>query len=113
MSRKFDVIVYGSSGYTGIYVVEAIVEYLDKYGKDLFKWAIAGRNEAKLQSALSTSSAYANLPWFSESSTEIIKANAEDSQSLKQMTSQTRLLINCVGPYRYYGDAVVKACIGK
>lgn len=113
MSRKFDIVVYGASGYTGIYVVEEIIKYLDRYGKDLFRWAVAGRDESKLRSSLSTSAAYANVPWFNDSGTEIIQANANDRESLSKMTSQTHLLINCVGPFRQYGDPVVKSCIGK
>jgi len=27
------------------------------------------------------------------------------------MTEQAKILINCVGPYKFYGEPVIKACI--
>jgi short subunit dehydrogenase-like uncharacterized protein len=37
----------------------------------------------------------------------------KDVSSLKQMASQARVVVNCVGPYRLYGEAVVSACIAS
>lgn len=28
-----------------------------------------------------------------------------------EMTSQARIVINAIGPYRFYGESVVKACL--
>ena len=45
--KKFDVVVYGATGYTGKLVVDYMVS---NYGKaENLKWAIAGRSEAKLK----------------------------------------------------------------
>jgi hypothetical protein len=38
-------------------------------------------------------------------------ADVGDEGSLVQMCSQARVVLNCVGPYRFYGEAVVRACI--
>ena len=27
------------------------------------------------------------------------------------MTARAKVIVNCCGPYRFYGEAVVKACI--
>jgi len=46
MSRKFDVIIYGATGFTG----RLVAEYLEnEYGENL-NWAMAGRSEDKLKS---------------------------------------------------------------
>ncbi|CAI0388333.1 unnamed protein product [Linum tenue] len=40
----------------------------------------------------------------------ILSADTTDPASLRLLCSQTRLLLNCVGPFRLYGDPVVAAC---
>lgn len=44
---------------------------------------------------------------------KILIANADNQESLAQMTQSTTVLISCVGPFRYYGTPVVKACISS
>lgn len=41
----------------------------------------------------------------------IILADVKDEESLTKMTKQAKIIINCCGPYRFYGEPVVKACI--
>jgi short subunit dehydrogenase-like uncharacterized protein len=41
--KDLDIVIYGATGFTG----RLCVDYLNSLKKDL-KWAIAGRNEAKL-----------------------------------------------------------------
>ena len=48
--RKFDMIVFGASGFTGQFVVEEIARTQDEEGK--LNWAIAGRSMSKLQNVL-------------------------------------------------------------
>nr|CAD7266755.1 unnamed protein product [Timema shepardi] len=43
----------------------------------------------------------------------VIVADVNDESSLLKMAAQTRLVINTVGPYRFYGEAVVKACVAS
>lgn len=38
-------------------------------------------------------------------------ADVADEKSLLDMAKSCRVLVNCVGPYRFYGEAVVKACV--
>ena len=47
-SSKFDIIVYGATGFTG----QLVAEYLAEHYKDdaNLKWAMAGRNKDKLAS---------------------------------------------------------------
>ena len=42
----------------------------------------------------------------------MVIADVDDEKSLNSMAASTRVLLNCVGPFRYWGEPVVKACIG-
>lgn len=41
----------------------------------------------------------------------IIVADVNDSESLVKMTSRATVVINMIGPYRFYGEPIIKACI--
>ncbi|KAG7198229.1 hypothetical protein KM043_005636 [Ampulex compressa] len=41
----------------------------------------------------------------------IIIADLSDTKSLEDMTAKAKVIVNCCGPYRFYGEPVVKACI--
>lgn len=47
MARKYDVIVFGASGFTGSLVAEYLAQNYIK--KSSLSWAVAGRDEAKLK----------------------------------------------------------------
>ena len=50
-SRQYDVVVFGSTGYTGQFVNEELYR-LQGYGGATLKWAAAGRSQAKLEAVL-------------------------------------------------------------
>jgi short subunit dehydrogenase-like uncharacterized protein len=99
-SSKFDIIVYGATGFTG----QLVAEYLaaNYTGKDDPKWAMAGRSLDKLASAREAIGAPAD--------TALIEADASNPASLKAMVDQTRLVLSTVGPYQLYGSELVAAC---
>lgn len=41
----------------------------------------------------------------------MLLCDVDDAASLAAMARQTRLVLNCVGPYRFFGEPVVKACV--
>lgn len=41
----------------------------------------------------------------------IIIADISRKHSLNEMALKARVIVNCVGPYRFYGEPVVRACI--
>lgn len=45
--RKYDIVVFGASGFTGKFVVEELAKYTENV-----KWSIAGRSREKLLSVL-------------------------------------------------------------
>ena len=101
MAREFDIIVYGSTGYTGRLVAEYLAnEYKDD--ADL-KWAMAGRSENKLAQVRDEIGA--------PSATPFVIADAEDPASLKAMAERASCIITTVGPYQLYGEPLVAACV--
>lgn len=50
-SERYDIVLYGASGFTGLYVLEALVKTEQFQG---VKFAVAGRSQARLQKALNT-----------------------------------------------------------
>ncbi len=99
MSKPFDIILFGATGFTGQLIAKYISEHAEK---EQIKWAIAGRDKEKLINV--ADSIKGNKP-------EIITADIQDDHSLKEMTSQAAVLMNAVGPFNWYGRNVVKACI--
>jgi short subunit dehydrogenase-like uncharacterized protein len=99
-SSKFDIIVYGATGFTG----QLVAEYLaaNYAGKSDPKWAMAGRSLEKLASVRDTIGAPAD--------TALIQADASDPASIKAMVDRTRLVLSTVGPYQLYGSDLIAAC---
>jgi short subunit dehydrogenase-like uncharacterized protein len=99
-SKKFDIVVYGASGFTG----RLVAEYLaSRYAKDSeLKWAMAGRSLDKLSGVRDAIGAPADTP--------LIAADAGDPASLQAMIDQTRSVLTTVGPYQLYGSELVAAC---
>jgi short subunit dehydrogenase-like uncharacterized protein len=99
-SSKFDIVVYGATGFTG----QLVAEYLAAHytGKSDPKWAMAGRSLDKLASVRDAIGAPAD--------TALIQADASDPASLKAMVDQTSSVLTTVGPYQLYGSELVAAC---
>jgi len=109
--KKFDIVIFGASGFTGQYVVEEVARTIGQEkrtdGKPL-TWAIAGRDMKRLQKVLATASRETGV---NISELPIIIADVKSESSLNEMCQQATVIINCVGPYRFFGTPVVKACI--
>ncbi|SPP80487.1 saccharopine dehydrogenase-like oxidoreductase [Drosophila guanche] len=102
-AKKLDAIIFGATGFTGKYTVLEAVSVL----KGL-SWGIAGRNQEKLQSVLKEMSAKSKTDL---SQTPIIIADVNNETSLLEMAKRCRIVVNTAGPYRFFGENVVKACI--
>ena len=100
--RKYDVIVYGATGFTG----KLVADYLARQygiGEDL-SWAIAGRSESKLESVRDAIGPGA-------ADLEILVADSADGPALDSLARQTRVVLSTVGPYALYGSELVRACV--
>ena len=99
-AREFDVIVQGSTGYTGRLVAEYLLKTYGAAGS--VKWAMAGRSGQKLAEVRALIGAPDTLP--------LIIADADDSTALEALARRTRVVISTAGPYQLYGAKLVAAC---
>ncbi|KAI8371660.1 saccharopine dehydrogenase [Radiomyces spectabilis] len=101
--RKYDIIVFGATGFTGELTCEYLVEINDKE----LRWAIAGRSRAKLQKTRE------RLAAIDEScqSLDLLIADSGDLESLENAVRQARVVISTVGPFMKYGTLLVEACV--
>lgn len=100
-SAKFDIVVYGATGFTG----QLVAEYLAAHykGDAGLKWAMAGRSREKLVAVRDAIGAPRDLP--------LIVADSGNPASLKAMVGQTKSVITTVGPYMLYGNELLAACV--
>jgi len=100
MSREFDVIIYGATGFTG----RLVAEYLNgQYAGSDVKWAMAGRSQDKLEAVRDEMGISADIP--------LVVANSNNPASLNAMAALASSICTTVGPYQLYGDPVVQACV--
>ncbi len=97
MTKEFDVVVYGATGFTGRLVAEYLVGNARGAG-----WAMAGRSAEKLAEVRDLIGAPADTP--------LIVADAADAASLAALCARTKVVLTTVGPYQLYGNALVAAC---
>tara|TARA_B100001248_G_scaffold262495_1_gene258838 strand:+ start:2387 stop:3553 length:1167 start_codon:yes stop_codon:yes gene_type:complete len=99
--NKYDFVIYGATGFTGKLVVEyAINQYANN---NEISWAIAGRNNEKLEHVQEKY----NLP----SNIGKIVVDSNEQNSIDEMVSQTKCVLTTVGPYQLYGEKIIKTCI--
>ena len=98
-NKKYDIVVYGATGFTG----QLVCEYLSSHDEiDKVNWAIAGRNIERL-----------NLISEKYSNVDIIHASSDDPNSLDEMCVQAKLILTTVGPYDLYGEPLINSCINN
>ncbi|KIY69793.1 hypothetical protein CYLTODRAFT_442431 [Cylindrobasidium torrendii FP15055 ss-10] len=94
-----DLLVLG----TGI-TARTTIQYLQNHpDRSTFTFAIAGRSRAKLQTLVDELDLPASVP--------VKVVDVEDTESVDQAVQSTKVVINTVGPYWFYGTAVVRACV--
>lgn len=101
-SRQYDLVLFGATGFTG----GLTASYLAAHGPAEMRWALVGRNRAKLDavaSRLAAESPGAPTP-------AILEADAADRAALQNVAASTRLVVTTVGPYALYGEPLVAAC---
>lgn len=105
-SKKFDIIVFGATGFTGKHCVKQLALIWDEH-PDL-KWAVAGRSMEKLRTVVDWA---ADKTGRDLKQVEYVCADIKDTASLNSMCQQGKLILNLVGPYHFYGMPVIEACI--
>lgn len=105
VARRFDVVVFGATGFTGGLVAEYLAQVS---GRESFRWALAGRSHEKLEAVRRRLAAVPGgvLP-------ELLLADVGDSDSLAALAAATTAVITTVGPYARFGEPLLRACAGQ
>jgi short subunit dehydrogenase-like uncharacterized protein len=117
-SRQYEIVLLGATGYTG----KLTAEYIQEHVATDLKWAIAGRNEKRLNEIaeeLKTLNPDRIQPgmWMQTgggrtlanvcTAIEVLELKSDE---LHAIAEKTQVLITTVGPYWKYGTPVVEAC---
>lgn len=96
--RRYDIVIYGATGFTG----KLGCEYVDRqYGDGALKWAIAGRSRGKLES----------LQRDLSSRPDVLVAAADDEAALEAMVEATKVVVTFAGPFIKYAPLLVEVCV--
>ncbi|HVV90182.1 MAG TPA: saccharopine dehydrogenase NADP-binding domain-containing protein [Solirubrobacterales bacterium] len=100
--RDHDLALFGATGFTG----GLTADYLAANAPAGLRWALVGRNRAKLEAVaarLAAANPEAPAP-------DLLVADAADPAALARVAESTRVVITTVGPYALYGAPLVAAC---
>ena len=100
--RPYDIVLFGATGFTG----GLTADYLALHAPPGTRWALAGRNPAKLEATrrrlAAAEPALKDLP--------LLHADSTDVASLEDVARASRVVVSTVGPYVRYGEPLVAAC---
>jgi len=96
MTRDYDVVVLGASGFTG----GLTADHLAARAPAGLRWAVAGRRRSALEEM--SAERWGGVP--------VVEADTTDAASLAALAASTRVLVTTVGPYLRHGEPVVAAC---
>ena len=101
-SRTYDIVLFGATGFAGELTARQLAERMPRNAR----WALAGRNPAKLERVRDRIAAgypeQADLP--------LLQADSSQLESLRAVAASGRVVISTVGPYLRYGEPLVRAC---
>ncbi|NXS06754.1 SCPDL oxidoreductase, partial [Neodrepanis coruscans] len=116
--RPYDMVVFGASGFTGQFVVEEVARAAAAGGGEgqlccgPLRWAGGLRGGARPgQGAVGDRCVRCAGKAALGAEVDVLLCDVGDAASLAAMARQTRLVLNCVGPYRFFGEPVVEACV--
>ena len=95
LPRTYDLVVYGATGFVG----KQCVAYLDQYAPPDLRWAIAGRDQNKLERLAR------------QFERPFIVASSQQTNRLRSLAAQTRVVLSLAGPFSKYSDPLVAACV--
>ncbi|GGJ45772.1 saccharopine dehydrogenase family protein [Streptomyces brasiliensis] len=96
--RPYDIVLFGATGFVGTLTAD----YLAAHAPKDLRWAIAGRDEGRLQALRE------QLPGGSE--VGVLRADVADPDTLRGLAEHARVVASTVGPYIRYGEELVAAC---
>lgn len=102
--KKYDIILFGVTGFTG----KLAVEYL--LGKTDVSWAACARNATKATALLKEIADQVGSEAPPLLTADLVCEDDEASQKLRDVVSQARVVLTCAGPFEKYGQTLVKHC---
>jgi len=104
--KKYDIVFYGMSGYSGYLMMQYLKRVVLKKNKDL-TFAFAGRSVAKV--AEMRDREFGGSQW---EDTAILTASFDDVVSIIDLVKSAHVVVNCAGPYMLTeGEVLIDACI--
>ncbi|MFJ3582532.1 saccharopine dehydrogenase family protein [Streptomyces sp. NPDC090127] len=100
--RAYDVVLFGATGFVG----ELTAEYLAEHAPAGCRWALAGRNRAKLTALRERLAAR----WPRCGDVPLVVADSADADAMRELAASTRVVVTTVGPYVWFGEPLVAAC---
>lgn len=97
MQNRYDLVIYGATGFTGSVATKHLMETNDLNG---LRIAIAGRDQQKLQ----------ELQQSCKIKPDIIIADSTNQASVDAMVQSTKSILNFAGPFAKYAEPVISAC---
>jgi short subunit dehydrogenase-like uncharacterized protein len=95
--RELDIVLLGATGFTGALTAAELAARAPAG----LRWALAGRNEAKLARVREA---------VAPAEPAVVRADISDPASLRALAESTTVLVTTVGPYALHGGPVVAAC---
>lgn len=100
-ARRYDLALFGATGFTG----GLTARYLAANAPAGLRWALVGRNRAKLEAVASQLAENSSAP-----APDLIVADAADAVALANVATAAKVVVTTVGPYALYGEPLVAAC---
>lgn len=108
--RLFDLVVWGSTGFTGRLIVEYLCRAIAREHPKL-RWAIAGRDKAKAEAVKAWALARAGPLPPGAQEPAVLVGDARDQGSVDRIIGETRVILAAAGPFWTHGAPVVDACV--
>lgn len=102
-SPQYDIIVFGSTGFTGRLVAEYLQNTYNQNGQEEVSWAMAGRSQEKLTQVRDEMHISKDI--------DLIVADSDSEEAMQSLVASTKVVLTTVGPYQIYGEKLLKACV--
>lgn len=105
-NREFEIVIWGASGFTGKLTAECLARRSREIGG--VRWALGGRNRAKLESVRKK---IGDETGTDTTSVPILVGDSADEGFMGELSKRTRVVCTTVGPYAIYGSKLLAACV--
>ncbi|KZT69673.1 hypothetical protein DAEQUDRAFT_726308 [Daedalea quercina L-15889] len=95
-----DIIVLGATGFTGRLITSYLAHHPQRAA---FTFSVAGRSETKLK-ALKKQCAL-------DDAVRLVRLDVTKEDEVEEAVKGARVVLNAVGPFIYWGEAIIKACL--